>query len=297
MLDEHGAPLEPPIALIEPQAYAARAKRDIARLFAHAGEDASAHGRWPPRPPRSSARLERFWLPDRRFYSLALDGDGRASAALASNQGHALWAAAVSPERARAVRNALMSEDLFSGWGIRTLGRHEARLQPRRLPPRHGVAARQRAVRRGTAPLRLRRRLRDDLRGAARGRLARRRLPPARAVRRLLAHRVRDARALSRRLPPAGVGRGRDPVPADRAASACTPPALEQHAAHPAAVAARAGSTASRSSELCVGDARVDLLFERAGAASRSPTRTSTATATSCSKSRRSWWGSLSRRL
>ena len=38
VLDEHGTPLEPPIALIEPQAYAARAKRDLARLFAHAGE-------------------------------------------------------------------------------------------------------------------------------------------------------------------------------------------------------------------------------------------------------------------
>ena len=37
------------------------------------------------------------------------------------------------------------------------------------------------------------------------------------------------------------------------------------HAPHPAAFAARAGSTASRSSDLRVGDARVDLLFERAG--------------------------------
>jgi glycogen debranching enzyme len=129
VLDEHGAPLEPPIALIEPQAYAARAKRDIARLFAHAGipERASALA---AEATAIEERLERFWLEDRRVYSMGLDGAGRASRTLASNQGHALWAAAIPPERAHAVRDALMGEALFSGWGIRTLGRHEAGFNP-----------------------------------------------------------------------------------------------------------------------------------------------------------------------
>jgi len=129
VLDEHGEPLEPPIALIEPQAYAARGKRDIARLFAHAGEEDRARA-LAAEAAALERGIERFWLPDRRFFSLALDGDGRASGALASNQGHALWAAAVSPKRAQAVRNALMGEDLFSGWGIRTLGRHERGFNP-----------------------------------------------------------------------------------------------------------------------------------------------------------------------
>ena len=129
VLDEHGVPLESPIALIEPQAYAARAQRDLARLFAHAGDDARARA-LAERAAAREDRLERFWLADKHFYSLALDRDGRASGALASNQGHALWAAAVSTERARAVRNALMSEELFSGWGVRTLGRHEAGFNP-----------------------------------------------------------------------------------------------------------------------------------------------------------------------
>ena len=129
VLDEHGVPLEPPIALIEPQAYAARAKRDIARLFAHAGEQDRAD-RLAAEAAELERALERVWVAERRFYALALDRDGRASGALASNQGHALWAAAVSPERALAVRNALMSDDLFSGWGIRTLGRHEPGFNP-----------------------------------------------------------------------------------------------------------------------------------------------------------------------
>jgi glycogen debranching enzyme len=129
VIDEHGTPLEPPIAVIEPQAYAARAKRDIASLFGHAGEQARADA-LAAEATTLERQLERFWLPDRRFYSMGLDRDGRPSAALASNQGHALWAAAVSPQRAQAVRDALMGDGLFSGWGIRTLGRHEAGFNP-----------------------------------------------------------------------------------------------------------------------------------------------------------------------
>ena len=46
-------------------------------------------------------RLERFWLPERGFYSMGFGADGRPSEALASNQGHLLWARALSTERAR----------------------------------------------------------------------------------------------------------------------------------------------------------------------------------------------------
>jgi glycogen debranching enzyme len=129
VMDEHGTPLAPPIALIEPQAYTVRAKRDIAALFAHAGEQERADA-LTAEAAALEGRLERFWLPQRRFYSMGLDAAGRASGALASNQGHALWAAAVSPQRAQAVRDALMGDGLFSGWGIRTLGRHEAAFNP-----------------------------------------------------------------------------------------------------------------------------------------------------------------------
>jgi glycogen debranching enzyme len=129
VLDEHGAPLEPPVALVEPQAYALRAKRRIARLFARAGDE-----------PRAQAllgeagalreRLERFWLPGRGYYSMGFGADGRPSEALASNQGHLLWGTALPQPRAHAVRDALMSDAMFSGWGIRTLAQGEAGYNP-----------------------------------------------------------------------------------------------------------------------------------------------------------------------
>jgi glycogen debranching enzyme len=127
--DEHGAPLEPPVALVEAQAYAVRALLGMSSLYERAGDHGRA-GVLAGSAGALQARLERFWLPARRFYSIGLDGHGRASQALASNQGHLLWAAVVEPARAAAVRDALMGEALFSGWGIRTLGRGEAGFNP-----------------------------------------------------------------------------------------------------------------------------------------------------------------------
>jgi glycogen debranching enzyme len=75
-------------------------------------------------------RLERFWLDDRGFYSMALDAEKRASRALASNQGHLLWASAVSTERAREIRDALVGGASYSGWGVRTLSADERGFNP-----------------------------------------------------------------------------------------------------------------------------------------------------------------------
>ena len=96
VLDERGTPLEPPIALVEPQALRGARQARLARLFAHAAKHARADA-LRAEAAALGERLERFWLPERRFYSMGLDADGRASAALASNQGHVLWARASPP--------------------------------------------------------------------------------------------------------------------------------------------------------------------------------------------------------
>jgi glycogen debranching enzyme len=127
--DEHGRPLGAPIALVEVQGYAIRAREDVAALLDRLGE----HGRAAElrsAAARTRAALERFWLPDRAAYAMALDGAKRPSRALASNQGHLLWAEVVDAARARAVRDALMGDDVSSGWGIRTLGAREVAFNP-----------------------------------------------------------------------------------------------------------------------------------------------------------------------
>jgi glycogen debranching enzyme len=121
--------LRAPIALVEAQGYAMAAKRRLARLFRLDGDEARAESLLAG-AARIGAALERFWLPDRGFYAMALDTEKRPSGALASNQGHLLWAAAVPRDRAAAIRAALMSSGSYSGWGVRTLSADERAFNP-----------------------------------------------------------------------------------------------------------------------------------------------------------------------
>jgi len=129
IVDARGDPLAPPVALIEPQGYVVRAKRAIADLFARDGDRETAQ-RLRSEAAGLQERLRRFWDPRRRFYGLALAGTGALSSVLASNQGHLLWAGAVPGAHARDVRDALMSDAMFSGWGIRTLSGSEVAFDP-----------------------------------------------------------------------------------------------------------------------------------------------------------------------
>ncbi|MCZ4493149.1 MAG: putative Amylo-alpha,6-glucosidase [Conexibacter sp.] len=129
VLHDDGTPMEPPIALVEVQGYAIRGLRGTARLLELDGDGARATELL-GMAGALEERLERFWVPDRRIYGMGIDGEGRTSAALASNQGHLLWGEVLHDGRARDVRDALMSDAMFSGWGLRTLGRGEQAYNP-----------------------------------------------------------------------------------------------------------------------------------------------------------------------
>jgi glycogen debranching enzyme len=118
--DAAGRPLAAPVALVEAQGYVIRAKRLMARMFELDGEGARAE-RLRDEATALEGELERFWLPDEGGYAIGLDRDKRPGSGLTSNQGHLLWAGALSDERARRVRDVLMGEDMFTGWGVRTL--------------------------------------------------------------------------------------------------------------------------------------------------------------------------------
>jgi glycogen debranching enzyme len=126
----HGALAEAPLALVEVQAYVYAAKRGAAVLYAALGDEARARA-LEAEAAALRERFERaFWMESEGFYCLALDGQKRQVAAIASNAGHALWCGIASPERAALVARRLLSEDLFSGWGVRTLSNREVRYNP-----------------------------------------------------------------------------------------------------------------------------------------------------------------------
>ena len=119
-----------PIALVEVQGYAFAAYRAMAAMAQRRGEAEQAHA-WTAKAEQIRQAVEtRFWMEDKGFYAIAVDGNGELCRVLTSNPGHLLFAHLVAPQRARRVTERLLSRDFASGWGLRTLGLGEARFNP-----------------------------------------------------------------------------------------------------------------------------------------------------------------------
>jgi len=125
-----GSLAQPPISLVEVQGYVYLAKILLTGLYERAG-DAERARRLRQQAETLRSRFNRdFWLADRKFYALALQDGKRPAAVISSNPGQALWTGIVDPDKARSVVERLMAEDMFSGWGIRTLSAKERRYNP-----------------------------------------------------------------------------------------------------------------------------------------------------------------------
>ncbi|MGO4588129.1 glycogen debranching N-terminal domain-containing protein [Micrococcaceae bacterium Sec5.1] len=116
-----GTMAEGPIALCEVQAYVYAAYIARAWMASEAG-DATLAARLIDRAARLKKQFnEQFWMPERGYYAIALDGKKRQVDACASNMGHCLWPGIVDDDKAPLVAERLMSPEMFSGWGVRTL--------------------------------------------------------------------------------------------------------------------------------------------------------------------------------
>ena len=118
------------IAVIEVQGYAYAAYLAGAQLSRMVGESERAAFY----SERARALREKvqgsFWWPERNYYAHALDGDKKPLKVLVSNPAHTLWTGIIPPEHAGAVVRAALGPELYSGWGLRTLGTQEVRYNP-----------------------------------------------------------------------------------------------------------------------------------------------------------------------
>jgi glycogen debranching enzyme len=112
---------DPPIALVEVQGYVHDAKLRMAQLYRVLGDEGRAD-RLRDEADRLRALIQdRFWLDELGTFALALDGEKRPLATSTTNAGHLLWSRVPTPEQAASMARVLMGDDMFSGWGIRTL--------------------------------------------------------------------------------------------------------------------------------------------------------------------------------
>lgn len=127
---QDGRPAEGPIALCEVQGYAYGAKRGAAELA-----EALGHKDLCETLNRQADALrekfdEAFWSDELSTYALALDGEKRQCLVRSSNAGQCLFTGIANPNRIKAITETLMSEDSYSGWGIRTLAASEPHYNP-----------------------------------------------------------------------------------------------------------------------------------------------------------------------
>lgn len=130
MFHANGRFPEGPVAVAEVQGYAYAALKAMAELNGTRGESARSVA-WLDRAERLRAAIEeKFWIPEMNFYAIALDGDGAPCKVYASDAGHLLFCGVPSPGRALHVVAHLLSNRFSSGWGIRTLAEGEVRYNP-----------------------------------------------------------------------------------------------------------------------------------------------------------------------
>ena len=110
-----------PIALCEVQGYLYRGLLGMARKRRNLKSRAA----------KLQGRFDRdFWVAREGYLAYALDGAKRPVEAIASNPGHCLWAGILQRSQAASVAAGLVSPELFSGWGVRTLSSREVTYDP-----------------------------------------------------------------------------------------------------------------------------------------------------------------------
>jgi glycogen debranching enzyme len=119
-----------PKALCELQGYVYDAWLRVAEMYDERGNKRRADTLRKKAAALKKKFNEIFWDEELGFYAYALDGEKKKVLSVASNVGQCLWSGIIPPERAGTVVQRLMREDMWSGWGIRTLSAEHPAFNP-----------------------------------------------------------------------------------------------------------------------------------------------------------------------
>lgn len=119
-----------PIAVVEVQGYVYDAKRKMAEAYRMLQDPAKARKLDQEAQRLKVAFNKAFWMPDKGYYAVALDGRKEQVDSITSNPGHCLWSGIVEEDKAAKVAERLLAPDMFTGWGIRTLSSDMVRYNP-----------------------------------------------------------------------------------------------------------------------------------------------------------------------
>ena len=122
-----GSQAPTPIGTCEMQGFMYVAKLHFSEVLWWVGEKALARQLFHEAEDLKSRFNEKFWMEEERYFALGIDAKGKLIRSVASDPGHCLLSGIVDKSRVQRVAKRMMDDDLFSGWGVRTLSaRHPA---------------------------------------------------------------------------------------------------------------------------------------------------------------------------
>lgn len=130
IVDHEGRQVDPPVAISEEQAYVYVSKLHFAETLWWLGLKDEAK-----RLAREARELkkrfnDKFWCEDIGYYAMGLDAKKQPIRSIGSDAGHCLVAGIADDSLAKRTAERMLWDDLFSGWGIRTLSSENPAFNP-----------------------------------------------------------------------------------------------------------------------------------------------------------------------
>ena len=127
-----GEPADQPVALAEVQAYAFAAHRHMARIYSWLGQPEKVRTQRAAAERVRSLFFQAFAMDDEGgpYWAMGVDATGRRIETITTNPAHALWTGLLHNSDGKLAAQRLMSDDMLSGWGLRTLSARARTFNP-----------------------------------------------------------------------------------------------------------------------------------------------------------------------
>jgi glycogen debranching enzyme len=125
-----GSQVQAPIGMCEMQAFMYVAKLHFSEVMATLGHLNTARKLFAEARDLRDRFNEKFWMDDEGYFAMGIDPRGDLIRTVASDPGHCLLSGIVDESRVKQVANRMMREDMFSGWGVRTLSTENPAFNP-----------------------------------------------------------------------------------------------------------------------------------------------------------------------
>ena len=128
---ENHLKISPPVAIVEVQGYQYVALMGTAELAEDIFGDRKLKKSLRQRAISLKKKFnQKFWMEDKKYFALALDGKKRQRKAITSNPGHLLFTGIGDREKTRLVIKRLFQDDMWTPYGIRTHSSQEPDFDP-----------------------------------------------------------------------------------------------------------------------------------------------------------------------